>query len=90
LCREIAIERLPGDAAKRSGWASEVTIRLRDGRELEAAADDFKGTPTLPMSAQELRGKFLRCAGGYAHAESLLAQLEAIALLADVRELELG
>src|SRR5687767_2283183 len=58
-----------------SGWASEIRITLRDGRTLERAEDDFPGTPTRPLSAAQLRAKFLRCGG----AQPLLEQLEAIA-----------
>jgi 2-methylcitrate dehydratase PrpD len=81
---------LPGDKALRSSWASEVLVRLRDGRELTLAADDFKGTPTLPLTGSELREKFMRCAGNVAGASALFEQLDAIESLDDVRALGLG
>jgi len=62
-------------------------IALRDGRTLERANDDFLGTPTRPLSSAQLRAKFLRCAGAFAHAEPLLEQLEAIASVPDVAAL---
>lgn len=73
-----------------SGWASEILITLRDGRTLERANDDFLGTPTRPMSSAQLRAKFLRCAGTFAHAEPLLKQLEAITSVPDVAALPLA
>jgi 2-methylcitrate dehydratase PrpD len=89
-CRSIELEPLPGDEALRSSWASEVLVRLRDGRELTLAADDFKGTPTLPLTGAELREKFMRCAGTFAGASALFEQLDAIESLDDVRALGLG
>ena len=73
-----------------SSWASEIRIALRDGRVLERANDDFPGTPTRPLSGLELRAKFLRCAGAFAHAERLLEQLEGMASVADVAALPLA
>ena len=63
---------------------------LRDGRTLERANDDFLGTPTRPLSSAQLKANFLRCAGAFAHAESLLEQLEAITSVPDVAALPLG
>jgi 2-methylcitrate dehydratase PrpD len=73
-----------------AGWASDVRVELRDGRALSCASDDFLGTPSQPLSAAQLAAKFLRCAGKFAHAQSLLAKLEAIADVRDVAELPLG
>ena len=67
-----------------SSWASGVRIALRDGRTLERDNDDFLGTPTRPLSPAQLRAKFLRCANRFAHAQTLLDQLEAIASVPDV------
>jgi 2-methylcitrate dehydratase PrpD len=39
-----------------------VSIRLRDGRRLEKQVDLSKGNPEVPMSANELSGKFEDCA----------------------------
>jgi 2-methylcitrate dehydratase PrpD len=89
-CRSIELESLAGNESSRSPWASEVLVRLRDGRELTLAADDFKGTPTLPLTGTELREKFMRCAGSFAGASALFEQLDAIESLEDVRALRLG
>jgi 2-methylcitrate dehydratase PrpD len=89
-CRSIELEPLPGNESSRSSWASEVLVRLRDGRELALAADDFKGSPTLPLTGAELREKFMRCAGSFAGASALFERLDAIESLDDVRTLGLG
>jgi 2-methylcitrate dehydratase PrpD len=87
LARKVACEAWP-DAP--SSWASAVRIALRDGRTLERDNDDFLGTPTRPLSSEQLRAKFLRCAGQFAHAQPLLEQLEAIASVVDVATLPLA
>ena len=81
LARKVTCEPWP-DAP--SGWASEVQIKLRDGRTLERAENDFLGTPARPLSSSQLRAKLLRCAGAFAHSKPLLQQLEAIAGLPNV------
>jgi len=43
-----------------------------------------------PLSSAQLRAKFLRCAGEFAHAQALLEQLEAIASVPDVATLPLA
>ena len=86
LCRAVRCEAL----TEGRGWASEVALRLRDGRVLTRAADDFPGTPTMPLTQDALRDKFRRCAGGFPNAGRLLAQLERIESLQDVRELALS
>jgi 2-methylcitrate dehydratase PrpD len=90
LCSEIECAVLPDNGSKRSSWASEVRIRLNEGRELVHAADDFKGTCTMPLTREELRDKFHRCAPHFAAADRLLEELEAIESVADVRTLSLA
>ena len=90
MCARIVLESLDAAAGTRSAWASEVVVRLADGREFTRAADDFKGTPSSPLSEQELRAKYLRCAGSFGAAAALLSQLEAIDQVPDVRMLALG
>ena len=87
LCRAVRCEALAEPAG---AWASEVEIVLKDGRVLVRAADDFPGTPTMPLDADALRAKYRRCAGGFAAEERLLEQLEDIEALPDVRMLALG
>jgi 2-methylcitrate dehydratase PrpD len=87
LCRAVRCEPL-ADAS--NAWASAVEITLADGRVLTCAADDFPGTPTMPLDTEALRAKFRRCTQGFAPAERLLAELEDIEAVADVRTLALG
>ena len=87
VSRRVSCEAWP-DAP--SSWASEVLVELDDGRSFSRAADDFKGTPTQPLSHDELSGKFLRCAGDFAYARRLLEQLERLATLDDVSALMLA
>ena len=87
LAGKIVCEAWP-DAP--SGWASDLRITLRDGRALQRDNDDFPGTPTRPLSAPQLRQKFLRCAGQFPHAQALLEQLEAVASVPDVATLPLA
>jgi 2-methylcitrate dehydratase PrpD len=84
VARQVVCE--PGH----SGWASEVEIRLHDGRVFSRANDDFLGTPTRPLSSAQLEDKFLRCAREFPHAKALLAQLQQIASVRDVAALPLG
>ena len=44
----------------------------------------------MPLTQDALRDKFRRCAGGFPNAGRLLAQLERIESLQDVRELALS
>jgi hypothetical protein len=87
LCRAVRCETL---GKPRDAWASEVEIKLKDGRVLARAVDDFPGTPTLPLDTEALRAKYRRCAGGFGTAERLLEQLEHIEAVSDVRTLALG
>jgi len=87
LCRAVRCEPI-GEG--RGGWASEVTITLRDGRVLTRACDDFPGTPSMPLDDDALAAKYRRCATGFEPAERLLGQLMDIARMPDVRALALS
>jgi 2-methylcitrate dehydratase PrpD len=90
LCRQVEMKAFDDETTGHSAWATEVTIRLKDGREFIRAADDFEGTPTSPLSDQALREKYLRCAQGFEPAVSLFEQMERIETMPDVRALMLG
>lgn len=60
--------------------AGELTLCLRDGREVSASLPQALGHPTRPLSDERLRAKFIDCA---AHAQAPLPRT-AIAALADV------
>lgn len=70
LCQRTRIEDYPKAAEPGSAWASAVTVRLKDGREFSQATDDFRGSPTSPMTADALKTKFLLLseAGGLSQA----------------------
>jgi 2-methylcitrate dehydratase PrpD len=74
----------PGNA-----WASRVTVRLKDGREAARAVDDFKGSPSRPMSREELQGKFRLLAAdlGADETNRLLGGLEDLESQEDVSRL---
>lgn len=51
--------------------ASRVTLHLKNGKTVSAEGDDFKGTPTMPLSRAELLDKFLKLT---AHRDRVKAQ----------------
>jgi len=57
LTREAQVGRLEGGGSDVSP-ACRVTLRLKDGREVSAEGDNFKGTPTMPLTRSELWEKF--------------------------------
>lgn len=67
-----------------------VDITLADGRRLSGRADEAKGHPRKPMSRDDLRVKFMECAGlvmPAAQAEAALVRLWAIREVENVSEL---
>ena len=74
-------------AGKGGAWASRVVVTLRDGRKFERFAEEFRGTPATPLSAEELRIKFMRMAGAHPQAAELHAQLTALETITDCRVL---
>lgn len=79
-----------GDSEKGGAWATRVAVELRDGRRFERFAEEFKGTPASPLSAEELKTKFMRMAGGHGRAADLHAQLASLENVTDCRTLALG
>jgi 2-methylcitrate dehydratase PrpD len=78
------------DASAPALTQAHVTVRLRDGRELRAAAHGARGYPDRPASDDDLRVKFLACAERTIdgdRAERALSMLWAIESLSDVRSL---
>jgi len=63
---------------KGGAWSSRVAVELKDGRRFERFAEEFKGTPASPLSAEELQTKFMRMAGAHAPAAALHEQLAAL------------
>jgi 2-methylcitrate dehydratase PrpD len=56
MCRRVEIT--VADPPSATEGASLVTIRLRDGRVVARAVDEFDGTPARPLSPAALRDKF--------------------------------
>jgi len=77
------------DASAPSLTQARVTVRLRDGRELTAAANGARGYPERPASDEELATKFTSCATqtlSASQAAEALAQLRAIESVSDIRD----
>jgi 2-methylcitrate dehydratase PrpD len=76
LCKGAKVELLK-DAAGYLSQTFRVVVKLRNGKELALEGSDFKGTPTMPLSRDELRDKFLKLTAhkDRAKAEKLFAQL---------------
>jgi len=70
--------------------ACRVTLKLKDGREISAEGDDFKGTPTMPLTRPELLEKFLKLTARHdrARSEGLFGQLSAVEKVADLSTLD--
>ena len=70
--------------------ACRVTLKLKDGREISAEGDDFKGTPTMPLTRPELLEKFLKLTARHdrTRSERLFGQLSAVEKVADLSTLD--
>ena len=55
MCRNTTVTVLPGG----DRFATRVSVRLKDGRELSIEARDFEGMPSR-LSREQLRAKFLK------------------------------
>ena len=79
---------LPADREQHA-WAR-VTLRLSDGRTLEAAPRGARGHPDQPLSDEALRAKFLACATRvlpHDEAAAVAEQIEAFEEIPDIRAL---
>jgi len=76
-----------GEHEKGGAWATRVEVELKDGRRFSRFAEEFKGTPASPLSAEELRTKFMRMASAHAQAAALHEQLATLENLGDCRRL---
>ncbi len=76
LCKGAKVE-LPKDASGYFSQSCRLTLKLKNGGELSIEGHDFKGTPTMPLTRDELRDKFLKLTAhkDRAKAERLFAQL---------------
>ena len=67
-----------------------VTLKLKNGKEVSAQGNDFKGTPTMPLTRDELLVKFLKLTAhrDRAKAERLFSQLAQAEKVADFSTLD--
>jgi 2-methylcitrate dehydratase PrpD len=67
-----------------------VTLKLRNGKEVSAEGNNFKGTPTMPLTRDELLAKFLKLTAhrDRAKAERLFSQLAQAEKVADFSTLD--
>jgi hypothetical protein len=67
-----------------------VTLKLRNGKEVSLEGDDFKGTPTMPLSRPELLEKFLKLTAhrDRAKGERLFSQLAEAEKITDFSTLD--
>ena len=70
--------------------ACRVTLKLKDGREISVEGDDYKGTPTMPLTRPELLEKFLKLTARHdrTRSERLFGQLSAVEKVADLSTLD--
>ena len=67
-----------------------ITLMLKNGKEVSAQGDNFKGTPTLPLTRDELLEKFLKLTAhrDRAKAQKLFSQLAESEKVADFSTLD--
>jgi 2-methylcitrate dehydratase PrpD len=89
LARGAQVELLKTSPGYQSS-ACRLTLKLKNGKELTAEGHDFKGTPTMPLTRDELRDKFLMLTAhrDRAKAERLFAQLAEAEKVADFSTLD--
>lgn len=58
LCGKIRLEYFAETAKPGQAWVCRIRVRLKDGRTLDRTLTDVRGSPTTPMSPEELDGKF--------------------------------
>lgn len=58
-CEALTLERFDDDKL-RSAWASRLTLQTRDGRIFTREADQFRGSPEMPLDAAALRARYDR------------------------------
>jgi len=79
---------IPGDLEHHM-W-TRVTVTLADGRRFEIPPREVRGHPAVPLSREELRAKFLDCAGvalSTDRAETVAEMLETLEECPDLRSL---
>jgi 2-methylcitrate dehydratase PrpD len=62
FAKRVHLEFNPNLADSSEGRPSKVEVRLKDGKILSRYVEYAKGGPQAPLSAQEMRAKFVDCA----------------------------
>ena len=89
LARTAQVELLKS-APGYSSSACRMTLKLKNGRALTAEGHDFKGTPTMPLTRDELLEKYLKLTAhrDRAKAERLFSRLAEAEKVADLSTLD--
>jgi 2-methylcitrate dehydratase PrpD len=77
-------------ASNEGGRPCRVTVRLKNGRSYSREVEHAKGSPEVPMTADELKGKFIACARQALDEDSTrraLETIESLETLEDIRPL---
>lgn len=77
-------------ASNAGGRPCRVTIRLRDGRSYSREVEHAKGSPEVPMTADEIKAKFIDCAARVLSQNSIrhaLANIQSLETLPDIKPL---
>jgi 2-methylcitrate dehydratase PrpD len=76
LSKTTTLEPMPSSTSQVS-MATRITLHLKNGSTLSAEGDNFKGTPTMPLTRGEMLEKFLKLTAHRArpNAERLFSQL---------------
>jgi 2-methylcitrate dehydratase PrpD len=85
VCRNTTVSEYPPSQAK-GRFATRLTVKLKDGRELVGEAHDYEGMPSRPLSREQLRAKFLKLTSGTQayNPEAVFAKLEALETMESV------
>lgn len=58
FCRRITLSYFDETEKPGQSWACRISVRLKDGRTLEATQTDVRGSSTMPMAPEEFDAKF--------------------------------
>jgi 2-methylcitrate dehydratase PrpD len=90
FAKRVHLEFNPDLADSSEGRPSNVEVRLKDGKILSRHVEYAKGGPQAPLSAQEMRTKFVDCARraiDEAAIQNVVEYVERLETLKDVGDL---
>ena len=79
---------MPIDPSPRSNRPARVAVKLRDGREIERAFENLKGTPENPVGFAECAAKLRACVPFAARPLDSERVEQAIRLVADLESVD--